>query len=136
MAKKAAGNALAAGTLAVEAYLQALPRPMRLALERVRTLIREAAPDAEEVISYQMPGFRHQGVLVTYAAFTDHCSFFPMSPAVLEAHTGELTGFVTSKGTIRFTPEKPLPEALVKKIVRARVAENESRKSSKSDRKK
>jgi uncharacterized protein YdhG (YjbR/CyaY superfamily) len=136
MAKKAAGNAPSAGTLAVEAYLQALPQPMRLALERLRKLIREAAPDAEEVISYQMPGFRHQGVLVTYAAFTDHCSFFPMSPAVLEALTGELTGFVTSKGTIRFTPEKPLPEALVKRIVRARVAENESRKSSKSGRKK
>jgi uncharacterized protein YdhG (YjbR/CyaY superfamily) len=136
MAKKAAGNAPSAGTLAVEAYLQALPQPMRLALERLRKLIREAAPDAEEVISYQMPGFRHQGVLVTYAAFTDHCSFFPMSPAVLEAYTGELTGFVTSKGTIRFTPEKPLPEALVKRIVRARVAENESRKSSKSGRKK
>ena len=109
----------------VNEYLNDLPREARAALENLRKTIRAAAPDATEVISYQMPAYKHYGMLVGFAAFKEHCSFFVMSPAVMDAHTKELASYDTSKGTIRFRPEKPLPVTLVKKLVRARIAENE-----------
>jgi len=108
----------------VEEYLAALPEKQRAALERLRKTLRAAAPGATEGIAYQMPAFKAHGRwLVGYAAFRDHCSLFPMSGKVVEDFAEELGDYPTTKGTIHFTAEKPLPAALVKKIVRARVAE-------------
>lgn len=106
----------------VEEYLAGLPEKPRAALERLRRAIRAAAPEATEGIAWQMPAFRAHGRwLVGYAAFKEHCSFFPMSGALVEAFAEDLQGFVTTKGTIHFTPEQPLPAALVKKLVKARL---------------
>jgi len=113
----------------VEKYLAALPEKQRAALERLRKTIRAAAPQATEGISYQMPAFKYRGTLVTYAAFKDHCSFFPMSSKLIEEHEDELKAFDTAKGTIRFQADKPLPAALVRKIVKERIAQNEARKA-------
>ncbi len=110
-----------------DAYLAALPASQRAALERLHRAIRAAAPRAEECVSYSLPAFRQDGVLVAFGASAKHCSFFPMSPAVIAAHAQQLRGFETSKGTIRFLPGKPLPAGLVRKIVQARIAENAAR---------
>lgn len=80
------------------------------------------------MISYDMPSYKYLGALVYFAAFQKHCSFFPASSRLIRTYQVELAGFETSKGTIRFTPEKPIPAALVRKIVRARVQENEARR--------
>ncbi|HEU5395429.1 MAG TPA: DUF1801 domain-containing protein [Candidatus Methylomirabilis sp.] len=96
----------------------------RAALERLRRTIRSAAPEAEECISYQLPAFRQDGMLVAFGATEDHCSFFLMSSTTLADHEKEVAGYDTSKGTIRFQPDKPLPAALVRKLVKARLAEN------------
>jgi uncharacterized protein YdhG (YjbR/CyaY superfamily) len=112
----------------VTEYLRAVPAKPRAALQNLRKTIKAAAPGAVEVISYQMPAFKYQGrVLVFYAAFKDHCSFFPASMAVIAAHKDELKGYARSKGTIRFAADKPLPATLVKKLVKARIRENEAR---------
>ena len=98
-------------------------------MNKIRAAIRAAAPaEATEAIGYGMPTFRYKGALVGFAAFSDHCSFFPMSGSVIEAFRSELKAYETSKGTIRFPVDKPLPAALVKKLVKARVAQNESKK--------
>ena len=108
----------------VDGYLAALPAAKRGALQKVRAAIRAAAPGAEEGFSYGLPAFRLDGrPLVCYGASTNHCSFFPMSPAVIRAHAEDLKKYETSKGTIRFPPDKPLPAALVRKLVKARIAE-------------
>jgi uncharacterized protein YdhG (YjbR/CyaY superfamily) len=113
----------------VDEYLARLPQPARGTLSRIRATIRAAAPpDATEAISYGMPAFKYKGGLVAYAAFSNHCSFFPMDPAVIEAFRDELKAYQTSKGTIQFPVDKPLPAALVKKIVKTRVAGNEQKK--------
>lgn len=110
--------------VAVEEYLAALAPEQRKALEQLRRTIRAAAPEATEALYYRMPAFRHHGgALVAYAAFKDHCSLFPLSVRVIEAHAAELRDYRTSKGTIQFTPDRPLPAALVKRLVRARLAE-------------
>ena len=96
----------------------------RAALERLRTVIRSAAPEAEECITYQLPAFRQDGMLVAFGATDNHCSFFLMSSTTLADHEEEVAGYDTSKGTIRFQPDKPLPAALVRKLVKARLAEN------------
>ena len=112
----------------VDEYLAGVPEPARSTLNKVRAAIRTAVPPGTtETISYGMPAFKHNGVLVWYAAFSNHCSLFPTG-AVLEAFKKELKGFSTSKGTIQFSTEKPLPAALVKKMVKARVAQSESKK--------
>lgn len=117
-----------AAPASVEDYLAALPEASRVALEGLRAAIRAAAPEATELISYQMPAFRNDGrLLVSYAAFTNHCSLFPMSLKVVEDHREELGAFDAEKGTIRFQPDRPLPAELVAKIVRARIAENAAR---------
>lgn len=111
----------------VDDYLAALPKEKRAALEKLRKIIRSVVPDAREVISYGMPVFKYKTrSLVGFAAFKDHCSFFPMSPSVMEAHKDELKPYETAKGTIRFPANKPLPAALVKTLVKARIAENEA----------
>ena len=117
-----------AGPASVDDYLAALPEEQRAALAKLRKTIRAAAPEATEMISYQMPAFKNHGrFLVSYAAFKDHCSFFPASHAVMEALGEELKPYFSGKGTLRFTADKPLPTALVKKIVKARIEENAAR---------
>ena len=116
------------GVAAVEAYLAKLPEPARGTLQTMRARIRAAAPaEATEQLSYGMPAFRYKGALVAYAAFKAHCSFFPMSATLLDDFAGELQAWRTSKGTLQFPMDKPLPAALVKKLVKARVVENKVR---------
>jgi uncharacterized protein YdhG (YjbR/CyaY superfamily) len=112
----------------VDEYLAGVPEPARSTLNKMRAAIRSTVPpEATETISYGMPAFKHKGVLVWFAAFSNHCSLFPTA-SVIEAYKNELKGFSTSKGTIHFPTDKPLPTALVKKLVKARVAQNESKK--------
>ena len=112
----------------VEAYLARVPEPARATLEKVRATIRSVVPaEATEIISYGMPAFRYKGGLVGYAAFKNHCSFFPMNAALIDTMKEELKEYRTSKGTLQFSPDKPLPAALLKKMVKARVADNEKR---------
>jgi uncharacterized protein YdhG (YjbR/CyaY superfamily) len=107
----------------VDEYLRGVPQPARNTLNKVRAAIRSAVPsEATETISYGIPAFKHKGVLVWFAAFSNHCSFFPTA-SVIEAFRNELKGFSTSKGTIHFPTDKPLPAALVKKMVQMRVAQ-------------
>jgi uncharacterized protein YdhG (YjbR/CyaY superfamily) len=113
----------------IDEYLASVPEPARGTLSKVRAAIRSAAPpEATEAISYRIPTFKYKGNLVAFAAFSKHCSFFPMSLAIMAAFKNELKAFDTSKGTIRFPLDKPLPAALVKKMVKARVAERERKK--------
>ena len=113
----------------IDEYLAGVPEPARGTLNKVRAVIRSAAPpETTEGISYGMPAFKYKGPLVAFAAFSDHCSLFPMNPSVIEAFKNELKGFETSKGTIRFPVDKPLSAALVKKLVKARIAQNELKK--------
>ena len=115
-------------TAQIDATLAGLPADQRAALQTLRQTIAAAAPEAEETISYGMSAFRYHGrALVAYAAFKAHCSLFPMSSALIEAHRDELVGFVTAKGTLRFTPEHPLPNDLVERIVRERMAQIDAR---------
>ena len=110
----------------VDEYLAGVPEPARGTLKHLRTVIRSVVPkETTEVISYGIPMFKYKGMLVGYAAFAKHCSLFPTGSGVIEKYAKELKAFSTNKGTIRFTTEKPLPDALVKKIVKTRVAENE-----------
>ncbi len=112
----------------VDEYLAGIPEPSRDTFNKMRAAIRSAVPpQAAEIISYRIPAFKDKGVLVWFAAFSNHCSLFPTA-AVIEAFKDELKSFSTSKGTIHFPTEKPLPTALVKKLVKARVAQNESKK--------
>ena len=98
-------------------------------LTKIREAIRSAVPaESTEIISYRIPAFRHKKVLVWYAAFSDHCSLFPTA-AVIEAFKKELKGYSKSKGTIHFPIDKPLPTALIKKLVKARVAQSEGKKA-------
>ncbi len=109
----------------VEEYLDGIPEPACSTLKHIRKVIQSVVPaKTTEVISYGMPMFKLNGMLVGYAAFKNHCSLFPTGSGVLDQFEKELRGYRTSKGTIQFPPDKPLPDALVKKIVRARVAEN------------
>ena len=116
----------------VDEYLAKVPVDMRTALQDLRKTIRAAAPNAEEVISYRMPAFRQNGILVYYGAFEDHCSFFPGSVATQRKFAAELKPFAAGKGTVHFTPQRPLAAALVTRIVKARIAENEARARAKS----
>lgn len=116
-------SALARG---VDEYLASVPKEARVTLAKIRQSIRAAAPEAVEGFSYGVPAFRYKDrPIAAYAALKDHCSYFPMSPAVLRAHTAELKGYQLSKGAIRFPIDKPLPAALIKKLVQARIAEIE-----------
>src|SRR5579862_223561 len=102
----------------MDEYLAGVPEPARTTLEKVRAAIRSAAPpEATEALSYRIPTFRYKGALMAFAAFSKHCSLFPMSLAVMAAFKNELKGFDTSKGTIRFPVDKPPSAALVKKMV-------------------
>lgn len=113
------------------AFLAALPAEQRRALEHLRKVIIAAAPEAEEYIGYGIPAFRQDGALVSFGAARSHCAFYVQSPAVMEAHAAELTGLDTSRGTVRFTPDRPLPDELVTRLVAARLAENAAHKAKK-----
>lgn len=112
----------------VDAYLDAVPEPARTTLLRMRALIRSVVPaGATEGLSYGMPAFRYHGALVGYAAFKKHCSFFPMSASLLDEFAEETKPYRTSKGTLQFPHGRALPAGLLKKLVKARVAENDAR---------
>lgn len=109
-------------------YLATVPTPARRNLVKMHNVIRSTLPrDAIETISYRIPAFKNKsGVLVWFAGFSDHCSLFPTS-SVIEMFSRELRDFSTSKGTIQFPLDKPLPIALIKELVRARVAQSKTR---------
>ncbi len=111
----------------VDDYLAAVPEEARAVLEALRRTIRDAAPKAEEAISYQIPAFKYHGPLVFFAAFKNHCSFYVASKSVMKTFSSELKPYDTSGTTIHFSAENPLPATLVKKIVKARIEENEAR---------
>ncbi len=110
----------------IDAYLAALPVGQRAVLQKLRQTIKATAPEAVESISYQMPTFKYKGrPLIYFGAAKNHCAVYGMS-SVFEAHKSELEPYVTSKGTIRFPADKPLPAALVKKLVKAQMKAIES----------
>jgi uncharacterized protein YdhG (YjbR/CyaY superfamily) len=130
-AKSSARGPAAKGGVApksVDEYLAGVPEPARSTLNRMRAVIRSSVPpEATEAISYRIPAFKYKGVLLWYAAFSNHCSLFPGS-SVIKAFKNELKDFQVSKGTIRFPVDKPLPSALVKKMVKTRMAEKKYQK--------
>ncbi len=126
---KKTATSVASGAADVEKYLAAVPEPARTTLEKVRATIRSVVPaEAVEALSYGMPAFKYKGALVGYAAFQEHCSFFPMSASLLDEFPEETKKYRSSKGTLQFPLDKPLPAALLKKLVKARVAQNEAKK--------
>ena len=113
----------------VDEYLAGVPEPARTTLNKIRATIRSAVPpEATEGISYGMPAFKYKGPLLYFGAFSNHCSLFPGNASLIEAFQDELKGYQTSKGTIQFPVDKPLPASLVKKLVKARIAQNELKK--------
>jgi uncharacterized protein YdhG (YjbR/CyaY superfamily) len=110
----------------IDEYLAGVSDPQRVALEKLRKSIKAAAPKAEEYIGYGLAAFRLDGKpLVAFGATATHCAFYPMSATTVESHKDDLRDYQTSKGTIRFAVDKPLPAALVRKLVKARIAEND-----------
>jgi len=118
---------MAKPTKTVNEYLQALPANVRRTLEQVRKAIKSAAPEAEEVISYRIPVYKYKGDLVGFMATKNHCSFITMSYPVVKAYKKELKPYGTSGTTIHFPLDKPLASSLVKKLVKARIKENEEK---------
>ena len=116
----------AGGATTIDEYLARVEPGQRRALEALRQVIRKAAPNAEEVITYGIPAFRQHGFLIGFAASAKHCSLHPMNGHTVADFAADLAGYSTSTRTIRFTADKPLPAALVRRIVKARVAENEA----------
>lgn len=111
----------------VDEYLASVPEPARSTLKKMRAVIRFAVPsEASETISYRIPAIKYKGTLLWFAAFSDHCSLFPTA-TVIQTFKNELNGYKTSKGTIHFPVDKPLPTALLKKLVKARVAQVEGK---------
>lgn len=110
----------------VDGYLAAIPEDQRASLSRLRETIRSVLPDAEEVISYQIPTFKHLGRgLVAFGATKDRCTFYVMSPDVVDAHAKDLAKYDLGKGSVQFPAGTTIPAALVKKLVKARIAEVE-----------
>ena len=115
----------------VDSFLAALPAEVRATLEKLRQTIKAAVPDAVESIGYGVPAFKYKGrPLVSFGAGKNHCAFYVQSPAVMEAFATELKGYDTSKGTVRFAADQPLPDELVQKLITARIEENEGRAAS------
>ena len=112
----------------IDEYLAAVSDQQRAALTKLRQTIKAAAPLAEECISYQIAAFRHNGMLVGFGATKNHCAFYLMSGSAVADFADELESYDTSKGTIRFSADKPLPKALVRKLVKARLAQNAARR--------
>jgi len=126
--KGSSAGKLKSGPKNVDEYLASVPQATRSTFTKLRAAVRSAVPpEATETISYRIPAFKHEKVLVWFAAFSNHCSLFPTA-SVVQAFKNELKGFSTSRGTIQFPSDRPLPTALVKKLVKARVAQIESEK--------
>ena len=117
----------------IDDYLAGVPKPARTTLEKLRKIIKAAAPKAEETIAWSMPMFKYYGNLVGYAAFKNHCSLFPMGSELIGKMKNELKKYETTKGSIHFQIGKPLPTALIRKIVKARIKENEARVENKQN---
>ena len=115
----------------VDEYITAFPKNKRVLLEKLRMTIKHAAPEAEEVISYNMPAFKYYGILVYFAAHKEHIGFYPGNKIVNEIFKKDLTGFETSKGTIKFQLDKVLPLDLIKKIILYKMNENLEKANSK-----
>jgi uncharacterized protein YdhG (YjbR/CyaY superfamily) len=114
----------------VDEYLAAVPEPARSTLKEVRAAILAAAPaETTEIISYGMPMYKDKGTLIGFAAFPKHCSLFLATPSLLKMFKSELSRYEVLKGTIRFPTDEPVPASLVKKIVKARVAQNDQKKT-------
>ncbi len=112
----------------IDEFVARVPQPGRAALEHLRRVIHEAAPEATEAIAYGVPAFKLAGrPFVGFGAGKDHCSFYVQSPEVMQAHAEELAGFRTAKGTVHFTPDRPIPDDLVRRLVAARVTEIDGR---------
>ena len=112
----------------IDEYLAAVTPKQRAALQKLRKTIKDVVPKAEECISYGLAAFRLDGrPLVAFGASANHCAFYPMNSTSIAAHKNELKNYQTSKGTIRFKPDKPLPAALVKRLIKERIAQNASR---------
>jgi uncharacterized protein YdhG (YjbR/CyaY superfamily) len=112
----------------IDEYLAGIPEPSRSTLNKIRAAISSAVPpEATETISYRIPAFKYKGILVWFGAFSDHCSLFPTA-SIVGAFKNELEDYSISKSTIHFPVDQPLPAALVKKIVKARVAQNEKKR--------
>jgi uncharacterized protein YdhG (YjbR/CyaY superfamily) len=117
-------GSMAASDPRVDAYLAALPADQRDLLGRVRRRVHELVPEAEETISYGMPAFKLGGrFLLSYAAWKKHGSLYPLTDSFLAAHAAEIEGFERTKGSIHFTPPKPLPPDVLDELIRARVAD-------------
>lgn len=107
-----------------KAYFASLPPVVRTRMKTIRDMVRDIAPDAVEVFSYGIPGFKLDGKpLVWYAAFAHHTSLYPMTASIRKAHASALKGYKMSTGTVQFPLDKPLPAALIKRLVKARLAE-------------
>src|SRR5450631_2782134 len=138
MKKKSAGRGYRVKGSAVpkniDEYLAGVPEPARGTLKKMRATIQSALPpQATETISYGIPAFKLNTTLVYFAAFAKHCSFFPTA-AIIEQFKDELAGYTISKGTVQFPVDKPMPAALVKKMVRARVAQHDQKEKTKKNR--
>ena len=112
------------GVKNIDDYISSQPDAIRPSLEHLRRIIKEVAPEAEELISYQMPAFRYHGMLVGFAAAKNHFGLYPWNGHTVEEFKEDLKGYSVTKGAIHFPIDKPIPEALVKKIVKARMQEN------------
>ena len=108
----------------VDAYMALQPEPTRIKLEELRKIIKAAVPEAEEVISYKMPAYKFHGMLVGFAGYKKHCGFYPWNSHTVADFADELKAYKTSSGAIQFPLDKPLPTALIKKIIAKRIDEN------------
>jgi uncharacterized protein YdhG (YjbR/CyaY superfamily) len=112
----------------VDEYMARVPEPARTTLSKVRALIRSVVPaETTEVLSYGIPTFRHKGALVAFAAFKEHCSLFPLGSSALDTMRADVKPYRVAKGTLHFPTDKPMPAPLLKKILKARIAQNEQR---------
>jgi uncharacterized protein YdhG (YjbR/CyaY superfamily) len=117
----------------VDEYLNLFPETQRKVLQRIRETIKQAAPAAEETISYGMPAYKLNGILVYFGGFKNHCSLFPGSGLLVKQFSSELKDYNTSKGTIQFQMEEPIPFTLIRKIVKERVKQNAAKQKTKSN---
>jgi uncharacterized protein YdhG (YjbR/CyaY superfamily) len=130
-AKRTSAGKAQPGSTSVDIYFARLPEPARTRLDELRNLIRSAVPsEAAECISYSMPAFRYKGALVCYGAFTNRYSLFPMNAQLIADLGNEISAYKTSKGTLQIPLDTPPPKALIRKIVKMRVAQNQKRKKS------